>query len=435
MKIGIVNLGCPKNIVDTECMLATLGEFSVTISPRDADAIIINTCGFLKAAREEAEKNIEEMLAYIKFNKALKVIVAGCYVTKDKQKLIEKYPQVYAWVGVNDIKNMKKALEGGGVYINSYPYIATYRERSVVLNTYSAYVKISDGCNHRCAFCLIPSIKGAYRSRTLADIVKETLVLTNSGIKEICFISQDTTHYGRDIYKTAKIGPLLSAVMGKIKKKFWLRIMYLYPELSVIKDIVAQMKKDSRICRYFDIPFQHVSDKILKSMKRGYGKKEIFEIIKYIKENLPDAEIRSSFITGYPGESEKEFKELLEFIKEGYVDKAGFFAYSDEREAASYALTGKVNKKTAENRRKLLALAYEKFCESNNKKHIGKIKEVLITGREKKGFLKGRTAQNAPDIDTYVLVKTGKKTLSEGFCKVRITKSEKFDLIGELAWK
>jgi ribosomal protein S12 methylthiotransferase len=427
MKLGVINLGCPKNTVDTEVMMSYLRDFTITKNPADADYILINTCGFLKASRIESTRAISDMLK----NRKCKVIVAGCFVTKELKKLRKKFKEVYAWVGVNDISNIRKAVEQGGVYTDSAPCVYKGMEHVTLLNPYSAYVKISDGCNHRCSFCVIPSIKGKYRSRKIGDIAGEIKGLVDSGVSEINLISQDLTCYGRDNYGRPMIGRLMKEILKRTKKFFWLRLLYLYPDLAAIKGIVEVMAKDTRVCRYLDIPFQHISDGVLKSMKRGYTGKHIEKVIEHIKSSLPGVHIRTSFIAGYPRETEDDLKKLEDFIGFGYVEKAGIFAYSDEPGTHAYTLKPKINPGVIKQRQKRLALASAKVCYYNNSMETGKTKKVLVIGKRAKGIYMGRTEENAPDIDNYIIFNSGKLFKPGDFARVKVTGYEKFDLLGD----
>ena len=426
MKLGVINLGCPKNTVDTEVMMSYLRDFTLTQNPSDADYILINTCGFLKASRLESTEAISDMLK----NKKSKVIVAGCFVTKELKALKKKFKTVHAWVGVNDISNIRLAVEKGGVYTNSAPCVYKGKEHVTLLNPYSAYVKISDGCNHRCSFCVIPSIKGKYRSRKIEDIAEEVKGLVESGVSEINLISQDLTYYGRDNYGKPMIGKLMQAILKKTKKFFWLRLLYLYPDFAAIKEIVKVMAGDVRVCRYMDIPFQHISDKILKSMKRGYDRLKVENVIEHIKSTLPAVHLRTSFITGYPGEAQNDFNELKEFISAGYIEKAGIFPYSDEPGTYAFTVKPKIAPAVIKNRQKTLALASAEVCYYNNSKETGKVKRVLVIGERSKSIYMGRTEENAPDIDNYIIF-SSKKTFKPGdFAMVKVTGFEKFDLLG-----
>jgi len=432
MKLGVISLGCPKNTVDTECMLSCLDNALLTTDPSDADVILINTCAFLKSAREESSGAITEMLSLKKKNPALKVVVAGCFVSKDLKGLKDKFKGVHAWVGVNNIESIKTAVAEGGEFVNEKPFIYKGENHTALLNSYSAYVKISEGCNHKCSFCAIPSIKGKYRSRTIEDIVKETHGMTQSGIKEINLISQDLVYYGADIYGEKKLDRLLEAILKKTEKYFWLRLLYLYPDPEIIKRVVKIMKKDERLCRYIDMPFQHVNDDILKSMRRGYRKKDIIEIIKYLKEQVPGVIIRSAFITGYPGETKARFNELREFINQGLIDRAGFFAYSDEPGTHAYTLKGKNAKKECERRRDILMVDSAEKYAYNKEALQGKKVKVLIAGMKNNNTYAARTQGNAPDIDRYVLIKASKKLSAGSFCDVKITGAQGYDLKGEI---
>jgi ribosomal protein S12 methylthiotransferase len=429
MKLGIVNLGCPKNIVDTECMLSYLGGYPLTTSAKEADVILINTCAFLKDARAESRAAIKDMLREKK--KGAKVVVAGCFVTKDLSGLKRQFPGVFSWVGVNDIANIAEAVKKSGEYTSSRPFIYSGAGHTVLLNPYSAYVKISDGCNHRCSFCAIPAIKGKYRSRKIRDIAGEINRLVSSGVKEVNLISQDLTYYGRDNYGKPMLDALLKAVLKKTKKYFWLRLLYLYPDHDVIKKVTAIMEKDSRLCRYADIPFQHVNDRILKSMKRGYGKKMIMKIINHLRGIKGGITVRSSFIAGYPGETEKEFSELMDLIAMGIVDKPGIFAYSDEPGTSAYKLSGKLKEKEVKAREKRLILASSRVYYYNNKRQVGRQREVLITGEKGKNIYMARTQDNAPDIDSYVMVRSRARLRPGDMREARMTGMKNFELEGE----
>jgi len=430
MKLGLINLGCPKNTVDTECMLSCLGSFSITTSAADADVILINTCAFLKDARDESMKAISDMMKQRK--KGAKVIVAGCFVTKDLKGLQKTFPGVHAWLGVNDFMRVGEALRDGGVFTSGKPFIYKRSQHTVMLNMYSAYVKISDGCNHKCSFCAIPAIKGRYRSRAIDDVAEEIRVMVGLGIKEINLISQDLTYFGRDNYGKPMLDKLLRAILKKTKKYFWLRLLYLYPDIKVLSAIKGIMEKDPRLCRYIDIPFQHVSDRVLSSMKRGYKKKDIVKVIKILRSIKGGITVRSSFIAGYPGETEKEFRELLGFVEAGFADKAGVFGYSDEPGTAAYELQGKYDKKTVNKRKKRLILASSRVYLYNNKRQIGLEKTVLVTGEKEKNTYLARTQENAPDIDGYITVKSSGRLVPGRFYSARVSGMKNFELTGEI---
>lgn len=416
-KIGLINLGCPKNTVDLEVMLSFLGEYVITLNIKQADFIIINTCAFIESARQESIRTIKFILKNKKHK--TKVIITGCFVSKNLKFLTEKFKDIYAWVGVNDLKNIDNALKKGGIFASSKPFIYNNKNRTVLLNRYSAYVKISDGCNHKCSFCIIPQIKGIYRSRKIKDIVDEIRNLISAGIKEINIISQDSSYYGKDIYGYFVIDTLIKKILHNIKDYFWLRIMYLYPNFHVIKKIVDLMKKDTRICRYFDLPFQHVNSEILQDMQRGYLKKDIKNIVKLIRCKMPDAVIRSSFIAGYPGETKKHFNELLFFIKSGKINKPGFFKYSDEPGTSAYNKKEKLDKKIINKRYEILITAAKKnSCAVKSSK-----KKVLITGIKKKNLYIARSQENAPDIDDYLLVASKQNLFIGNFYDIETIKS------------
>ncbi|HDT15639.1 MAG TPA: radical SAM protein, partial [Firmicutes bacterium] len=283
MKLGIINLGCPKNTVDMECMLSVLGNPALTTDPREADVIIINTCAFLKSARGESEKAIKDMLKFKKTKPDLKIIVAGCFVSKDAGILADKFKEVHSFVGINDIYSIKKAVEKSGMYCGADSFVHKSGDHNVILNPYSVYLKVSEGCNHKCSFCLIPSIKGRYRSRSVPDIVSEAKKMAEAGVKEINLISQDLSYYGNDLRGNKNITGLVRSILKGVDKKIWIRLLYLYPEKNVLKELAEIMNGDSRLVKYMDIPFQHISDTVLTSMKRGYRKKDILDIIQMLR--------------------------------------------------------------------------------------------------------------------------------------------------------
>jgi len=427
LRLGVISLGCPKNTVDTECMISALGISSVTSDPSAADVILVNTCAFLKDARKESENAIEDMLKTGK-----KIIVAGCYVSKGLKGLKKKYPGVHAWVGINDIKSVKKALLRGGEHNSSPPCIYTHKQHTVVINPYSVYVKVSEGCNHRCSFCIIPSIKGRYRSRRIPDIIKEVNALVLSGAKEINIISQDPGYYGVDIYGKKELGRLVKKILKTVKRNFMLRVLYLYPCPETIKKLVEIMKKDRRLCRYLDVPLQHVSNSVLSAMKRGYRENDIKAIISCVRNSGIEITLRSSFIAGFPGETEEDFRKMLDFIKSGSIDKAGIFSYSDEPDAASYKIKNKNSERQIKSRYERLTLASGRVCYYNNVKKKGTAVKALVAGRVNAGLYAARGEESAPDIDGYIFIKTKKKLTPGQFVKVRITGASGADMAGSL---
>lgn len=432
MKLGLISLGCPKNTVDTECMLSVLSEFTLTANPAEADVIIINTCAFLKAAREESRSAIGDMLSYRKKNPGLKIVVAGCYVSKDLKVLCKKYPEIHGWVGINDIENIGRAVREGGIFASAEPFVYKGASHTAMLNPYSAYVKISEGCNHRCSFCAIPGIKGRYRSRAINDITAEVKRLVENGTREVNLISQDLAYYGADIYGGKKLPLLLKKILASTKRYFWLRLLYLYPDEDVIKKVAGVIASDSRVCAYADIPFQHVSSKILKSMKRGYDRASVERVIKELRNGVKGVVIRSSFIAGYPGETEADFRELKEFISSGAVDKAGVFEYSDENGTAAYLMKGKNSRAVIRRRAKVLMLASARVCEYNDNRILGTVVEAIITGKKGKKNYAARTKQNAPDIDGYLRLSSIRSLKPGDFVKARLTGRSGSELKGEV---
>jgi|GEM_PF-1200686 len=435
MKLGLISLGCPKNTVDTEVMLSVLGNAVLTTNPYEADVILINTCAFLKSARDESISAISDMFRVKKKRPGLKIIVAGCFVSKDHAALLTKFPQVHAWLGINDIINIRKAIEKGGVYTGAKPFVYNGRQHSSILNGVSAYVKISEGCNHACSFCAIPGIKGRYRSREQGDIAREIKALLDSGVREINLISQDLTYYGMDNNRKKKIASLLEKILKAAgNRKFWLRLLYLYPDIKVIQGIADVMNKDRRVCRYIDIPFQHVSDTVLKSMRRGYEKKDVLNITGMLKSRVKGITIRTSFITGYPGETKADFQEMREFIKGNHVDRCGIFPYSDEPGTKAHTLTKKVSRLEIKRRRRILLVDSAGVYNYNNNRKKGETLSCLVLKEKGRGLYVGRTEGDAPDIDGYIEIRSRKKLVPGYFCMVKITGTVDMDLKGDAVW-
>lgn len=399
--VSIISLGCPKNLVDTERILGDLllNGFDVTLDPNEADTIIINTCAFLKSAREEAESVIGEFVRKKSKGQVKKIIVSGCYPSLAKQELIDKFPEIYSIIGTNDIKEVVKAIKRQGVFVSNNAEELLPPRIKITLPHYS-YLKIADGCNHRCAFCLIPAIKGNLHSSPMKFLVNEAAALARDSVKELVIIAQDTTQYGVDLYGKPKLIELLED-LENISGLSWIRILYAYPSPVLLRllDYIVESKK---VVPYLDIPIQHINNRILKEMRRGYSKKDA-ETMLYKLKNAGIA-LRTSVIVGFPSETEEEFKELKVFLKEFEFDHLGIFEYSNEPGTESYnknQIDDNIKKRRFD---ELMDLKQSISYKRNNrflKKEIQVIADYYDENLKK--FV-GRTIYDAPEIDDIVYI-------------------------------
>jgi len=434
---ALITLGCAKNLVDSEVMLGCLWKegYRFTSDPAAADVVILNTCGFIRPAREEAEAEIQKLVRIKKRSPGQKLVVAGCYVEKSRALLIKKYPDVDLWTGVSDFNRIVRLVEGKPIVPSKNAFLYNHASPRAVSTPHSwAYIKISEGCSHRCSFCSIPSIKGRFRSRSRPSIIKEARILTNAGVREINLISQDTTYYGRDRGEKYGLAALLRDLLS-VRQLEWVRILYGYPE--EIHPPLLEVMKEKKICPYLDIPFQHASARILQGMKRGLDGPRALRLIDKIRKEIPDAALRTSLIVGFPGEGEREFRELAGFVRRARLDHLGVFTYSPEEGTAAAALGDPVPEKTKQARREEILEIQSSISRENNGKYIGRILDVLLEGplHDEPGGWVGRTRYQAPEVDGVVLVKGGSpgRTFSEPIRKVEIVSADVYDLIGMFA--
>ena len=423
-KINIVTLGCSKNTVDSEKLLKQIqaGGYSVVYDPADisADIVIINTCGFINDAREES---VDTILRFVKANRSghNKLYVIGCLSERYMNALKNEIPEVNKYFGVN---NLKEILQELGISLNK----DLLSERVITGPHHYAYLKISEGCDRSCAFCAIPLIRGKYISRPLEELIDEAQKLAVTGVKELILIAQDLSYYGLDLYGTQKLPELIKELL-KIGTLEWIRLHYLYPA-NFPEQLIALMKENSKICRYIDIPVQHISDKMLGLMKRSHNEKETRELLDTIRTELPGAAIRTTLITGHPGETEKEYDKIKEFITKFRFDRLGVFEYSHEEGTFSYDnYEDEVSEKVKESRVAELMAVQQTISGELNNSRTGKVLKVVIDRREGEFFV-GRTEYDSPEIDNEVLI-SSKYDLEPGnFYNILITGSTDFDLFG-----
>ena len=430
MKIGFVSLGCCKNLVDSEQIMGMLKRngHEIVSNPRDAQAIIINTCGFITSAKEESINTIFEMAAY-KEKKLEKLIVCGCLAQRYQKALEEEIPEIDAVIPVKDYGQLSNKLEQilGDASFNEYG-----KDRVLSTQPWRSYTKISDGCSNHCTYCAIPLIRGDQVSRTIEDIVEEAKYMASIGVKELTLIAQDTSKYGLDNYGELKLAQLIREV-NKVEGLHWIRILYLYPD-EIEDDVLVAMKECEKVVPYFDIPMQHANNRLLKAMNRRGTKEHAYEIIDKINSMFENPTLRTTLIVGFPGETEDDFEELMEFIKNVRWDRMGAFTYSKEEDTKAFDMKPEVDEKVAQERLdRLMALQAQISLEKNQEK-IGKIVEVLV--EEKEGLTnkyRGRSAADAPDeVDGQVIFTCDEYIPLGSFVQVEITDASQFDLYGKI---
>lgn len=436
LKVGVVNLGCDKNRIDSEIIIGNLKEkYEIVNEPEEADVILINTCGFIETSKQESIDTILEMARYKENNKCKVLVATGCLTQRYGQELLELIPELDIILGVNDYDKLneaiEKALEKGekSCYTNYSDSNINIGKRIVTTGGITAYIRISEGCNYQCAYCAIPKIRGKYRSRTIEDIVAEAKELAINGYKELILVAQDTTNYGIDIYGGQKLHMLLQE-LSKIKSIKWIRVLYCYAE-ELTEEIINEFASNEKVCNYVDIPVQHISDDILKAMKRRGRKKIILENIKKLREAIPNVVLRTSIIVGFPGETEENFQELLDFVKEVKFDKLGVFKYSQEEGTAAAEMENQIEEEVKEERYHRLMALQQKISAEINKKKVGRIYEVLIEEKENGEYI-GRSYEMSPEIDGEIFIKCDKIINMGEFINVNIVDALEYDLVGKV---
>ena len=434
--IALISLGCAKNLVDSEVMLGYLANDGYTFvsQPKDADIIIINTCGFIQPAKNEAVDSIRMALDLKKIKRHIKVFVTGCYMERNPEELKEQFPGIDGWLGVNDFDKIVQVVEGKTHEKAAISFLYDHQSpRFQSTPSGWAYVKISEGCSHSCSFCTIPLIKGPYRSRPIVSIVKEVERLVSKGVKEINLISQDSTYYGRDLHLTDGLSMLLEKLI-EIKPITWIRILYGYPE-EVTNRLLEIMQED-KICSYLDIPFQHSDPGIIKQMRRGLDGERALEQIRKIRDKLPDVAIRTSLIVGFPGEGQKEFENLEHFVQKARFNHLGIFTYSLEQGTKSYAQGDPIDTNEKKRRRDRLMYIQSEISYLINGKYLNRSLEVLIEGHLERNnsVLLGRTQFQAPEVDCVVFIDTQDQEQAadkiNSIQKVEINSRDIYDLYG-----
>ena len=444
-KVHFISLGCPKNLVDSEIMAGTLMKdgYSVVADAEDADTVVVNTCGFIEDSKKESIQKILDMAELKGQGKIKKVVVAGCLTQRYKDDLVEGLPEADLFIGSGEFQNISKILKNHdqGEKKKTFFNLPTYLQESTTPRVNSqpahrAYLKISEGCMKRCAFCAIPLIRGNLQSRTMENIVNEAKLLAASGVKELIIISHDFTDYGWDLTRKnpeAKESPVeLLRQLANVDGIKWIRLLYLYPD-GITPEMIDLIKNNDKFVKYFDMPLQHVNDGVLKRMNRKMTRKEITEALNLIRKEIPEAVIRTQFIVGFPGETEENFEELLGFIAEQQFDRVGCFQYSPEENTPGGKMDQQVDDETKQKRHDAVMQVQQNISREKHRAFIGKTLEVVVEGlsEETDLLLQGRMSQQAPEIDGVVLINDGQARVGQ-FVKVKITESMEYDLIGEI---
>ena len=446
-KVGFVSLGCPKNLVDSEVMMGILAREGYELTPRadEAEVLVVNTCSFIEAAQKESVDAILEMAEHKKFGAAKKLIVAGCLVERYREQILEQVPEVDAVVGTGEVERILEAVHGELRVLPAQPPTFLYHEftpRIVTTPKHAAYIKIAEGCDHPCTFCIIPELRGKFRSRRFESVVREAENLAAAGAREITLIGQDTTSYGEDLGLCDGLAQLL-AKLAQIEELLWVRFLYAYPN-RVTQKLLDTIAAHPRLAKYIDMPLQHASRKVLARMKRGSNGDAFLHLLERMRKTIPGVSLRTSFIVGFPGETEEDFKELCDFVRTAKLDWMGVFEYSDVDNAESYSLGEKVDAETITDRRNRLMAIQKKISRENLRAKYRNVKHetfvALAEGPSKDNPLvwEARLESMAPEIDgklylTDIELPGGEIAEAGDVVRVQITKSDAYDLIGRVA--
>jgi len=446
-KAGFISLGCPKNLVDSEVMMGVLARNGYEFTPRaeEADVLVVNTCSFIAPAQKESIDTILEMAEHKKFGVAKKLIVAGCLVERFRDQILEQIPEVDAVVGTGEIESILAAVEGelrtdaaGAAALPSYLY-HDLTPRILSTPKHAAYIKIAEGCDHPCTFCVIPQLRGPFRSRRFESVVREAENLAATGVREINLIGQDTTYYGEDLGLRDGL-PTLLARLAQIEDLSWIRFLYCYPN-RITPKLLDTIAEHPRLAKYLDIPLQHASRSVLARMKRGSNADAFLKMLEKIRRTIPGVSIRTSFIVGFPGETEKDFRELCDFVRAAQFDWMGVFAYSDEDAAKSFSLEKKVDAKTIARRKNALMSLQKSISRRKLRRRIGERVQVMLEGPSKDTDLiwEARLEGMAPEIDgkVYVTEFAGVTDAAQlpapgTLATLEVTEAKDYDLIGRV---
>lgn len=436
--VHIVTLGCSKNDVDSSMMYSLLdkNKYQMVNEPSQADILIVNTCGFIDAAKEESIDTILESVEYKNEGRCKKVLLSGCLAQRYPEELIKEIPEIDGIIGTGNIDYINELLDrslAGDLFIKTDNLNSAYIEgiRKEKVNT-TEYVKISEGCNNNCSYCIIPSLRGKNRSRKIEDIYSEVEYLVSKGAREIILIAQNTTDYGIDLYSKYSLANLIKEI-SKIKDLKWIRVLYLYPD-HFTDDLIEEFKNNQKLVNYVDMPLQHISDDVLKKMNRKTSKEHIIKTLKNLRKSVPDIVIRTTFIVGFPGESDDDFNQLVDFIKDIKFDKLGVFEYSKEEGTKAASLDEQISDSIKEERKNEIMAIQSEISAEILSKNIGKRLGVLIEEEVDEENYVGRTYMDSPEIDGVTYVHSAKNLEIGSFVQVDVVDSLDYDLVGEIIW-
>lgn len=424
MNVGFVSLGCSKNLVDTEMMIGLFKskKYKIVNNPEDADIIVVNTCGFIGPSKEEAINTLLEMAEYKKTGKLKYIIATGCLIERYKEQLQKVMPEIDLFIKFSEYDKLWEQIE---LLLDKKHEESelSFNNRVITTGENYAYVRIAEGCDNFCTFCAIPYIRGRFRSRTEESIIEEVEILAKKGIKEIIVVAQDTTKYGVDIYGKPRLAEILHKI-SQVKGVEWVRFLYSYPE-TITDELIEEVKNNKKICKYFDIPIQHISNKILKKMNRDTTSESIKALIERLRNEIPDVIIRTTLMVGFPGEEKEDFDELYEFVKTTRFDKLGCFSYSKEEGTAANFMPNQVHHMTKKSRLNKIMKLQAEISNENLQKHIGKTYKVIVETQNT-----ARSYMDVPELDGVILFKG--KAQPGSFAKCKITGNKDYDLIGEI---
>lgn len=439
MNILFISLGCDKNLVDSEVMLGLLDKkgYQIVDSEEDADIIVVNTCCFIHDAKEESIQTILEMAEYKKEGKLKALIVTGCLAQRYQQEIIDEIPEVDAVLGTTSydhiVEAVEEALAGNGhVVLEDVDALPDVKEkRLVTTGGHYAYMKIAEGCDKHCTYCIIPKLRGNYRSVPMEKLLAEAKDLADQGVKELILVAQETTVYGKDLYGEKSLHKLLRELC-KISGIQWIRILYCYPE-EIYDELIQTIKEENKVCHYLDLPIQHASDAVLKRMGRRTSKAQLVEIIEKLRKEIPDISLRTTLITGFPGETQEQHEELKDFVDEMEFDRLGVFTYSPEEDTPAATMTAQIPEEVKEERQAELMELQQEIAFDLAEDMVGREVLVMIEGKvaDENAYV-GRTYKDAPNVDGLIFINTDEELMSGDFARVRVTGALEYDLIGEL---
>ena len=439
MKIFCISLGCDKNLVDTEMMLGLLNKdgYTFTDDEHEADVVVVNTCCFIGDAKEESVNTILEMAELKKDGRCKALIVTGCMAQRYKQEILDEIPEVDGILGTStydEISNVLKKVLGGSREscfhdLNALPNVEV--PRVVTTGGYYAFLKIAEGCDKRCTYCIIPDLRGSYRSVPMERLIEEAKQLASQGVKELILVAQETTLYGIDLYKKKSLPKLLHELC-KVPGIQWIRIQYCYPE-EITQELIETIREEEKVCNYLDIPIQHASDRILKRMGRRTNQKQLREMIASLRSQIPDIALRTTLISGFPGETEEDQEEVMRFVDEMEFERLGVFAYSQEEDTPAAEFPDQVPQELKEERRDEIMELQQEISYEKSQSMIGKVLEVMIEGKvaDENAYV-GRTYMDAPGVDGLIFINTDLDLMSGDFVRAKVTGALEYDLIGEI---